>query len=65
MRRMPTHGFTHAKVKKSFFNPKILEFVCNIGIILNDFSSRSYSAIMILVKFIFAEFPDMNACTTA
>jgi len=30
------YGFAHAKVKKSILNPKILEFVDDIGIILND-----------------------------
>ena len=49
MRMMPT--------KKAVFNPKILEFVRNISIILNDFCSKSYSAIKIWVKFIFAESP--------
>ena len=36
-RRLPAYGFTHAKVKKSIFNLKILELEPNIGITLNDF----------------------------
>ena len=34
-----TYGFAHTKVQKSTFDPKILEFIGNIGIILNDFES--------------------------
>ena len=33
------HGSAHAKVRKSIFKPKILEFVSDIGIILNDFQN--------------------------
>jgi len=29
-----SHGFVHSKIKKSILNPKILEFVDDIGIIL-------------------------------
>ena len=36
-RGIPAHGFANVKVKKSIFNPKILEFMGDIGIILNDF----------------------------
>jgi len=34
---LPCRGFVHAKIKKVDFNPKIQEFVGDIGIILNDF----------------------------
>jgi len=34
---MPAHGFAHVIVKKSIFDSKILEFVGNIDIILNEF----------------------------
>ena len=34
---LPAYGFAHAKVKKTTFGPKILEFVGDIDIILNDF----------------------------
>jgi len=50
-----THGFAHAKVKKSNFNRKILELISDIGIILNDFQSWFYSAIRIRVKLIWEE----------
>ena len=39
-----TYGFTHAKIKKSIFNLEILEFVGDIGLILNDIQSWFYSA---------------------
>jgi len=48
--RLPTYGFAHAKFKKSNFYPKILEFLGDIGIILNDFQSWFYTAIKIWVK---------------
>ena len=38
---LPAYSFAHAKVKKSILNPKILEFVGDIGIILNVFQSCS------------------------
>ena len=34
-----THGFAYAKHKKSILNPDILEYVCDIIIIRNDFQS--------------------------
>ena len=36
---MTTYGFAHAKLKNLIFKSKILEFLDNIGIILNDFKS--------------------------
>ena len=33
------YGLAHAKVRKSTFTPKILVFVSDIGIILNDFQT--------------------------
>ena len=52
---MPEESLAHAKIKKSFFSPKILEFIGDIGVILNDFWSRFYVAIKIWVKFILVE----------
>ena len=54
-RRLPAYDFAHAEVKKSNFCPKILEFLDDIGIILNDFQSLFYSAIKIWVKLTWAE----------
>ena len=36
---LSTHDSAHAKIKKPIFNRKILEFVGDIGIILNDFQN--------------------------
>ena len=49
-RGLPTHGFAHAKVYKTIFNRKILEFVGDIDIILNVFQSWFYSTIKIWVN---------------
>ena len=35
--RLSAYGFTHANVKKSIFDPEILEFVDDFAIIFNDF----------------------------
>ena len=51
-RGLPTHGFAHAKSKKSIFNWKILEFIGDIGTILNDFLSWFHTSVKIWVKFI-------------
>jgi len=48
-------GFRPRKSEKSLFSPKILEFIGDIGVILNDFWSRFYLAIKIWVKFILVE----------
>ena len=56
-RGLPTYGFAHAKVKKSFFYFKSLEFIPIIGIILNNFQSWFHSIIKIWVKLIWVENP--------
>ena len=47
-----TYGFAHAKIQKSIFDPKILELLDVIGIILNDFQSWFYSITKIWVRLI-------------
>ena len=56
---LPTYGFAHAKVKKSNFSSKILEFVGDIGVIYNDCSSWLFptSQLKIGMKFLWAENP--------
>ena len=47
---LSTYDFAHAKVKKSIFSLKILEFVGDIDIILNEFQSWFNSTIKIRIR---------------
>ena len=56
-RRLPIYGFAHAKINKSIFISRILAFIGDIDILLNDFQSWFEWAIKILVKSIWVENP--------
>ena len=58
-RILPTYGYTHAKIKNLDFNPEISEFIGDIGTILNDFQTWFYSTMIIWVKLIRLENPEI------